>query len=85
MEIAIKAVKEHSIFIRLPPNIYEFTENQLWCSGAVRFNANTEMTKLLLIRRDTAINENPHAAENKSMDFIFNNQINWVLFIFINL
>jgi len=55
--------------------IFEYDETQLICSGAVQFYGNTEIAKLLLIRWDATIEENPHVADDVSMNFTFNNKI----------
>jgi hypothetical protein len=53
-------------------NFYD--ESQLRCSGAVQFWANTRPALDLLNVWNRTIEENPHAPDDRSLDFAFNNK-----------
>jgi len=67
---------EANRFYTYSHGIYALDENQLRCSGAVQFWGNTELAKLLLSKWDAVIGENPHTADDISLDFSYNNNIN---------
>jgi hypothetical protein len=50
-----------------------FDDNQLRCSGAVQFWANTPKARELLIKWQSVIYANPFAADDYCLDFAFNN------------
>jgi hypothetical protein len=66
---------EANRFYTYSHGIYALDENQLRSSGAVQFWGNTELAKLLLSKWDAVISENPHTADDVSLDFSYNNSI----------
>jgi hypothetical protein len=66
---------ENNRFYTYTHGINLIDETQLRCSGAVQFWGNTQLAKNLLAKWNQTVEENPNAADDISLDFAYNNNV----------